>query len=83
MPPREESSAPQPAGTPQAACPICRKPAAPTLPHFPFCSKRCKLLDLGRWLGGQYRLESPLHEDEWPADPWYPPDEDSLAEGPR
>jgi endogenous inhibitor of DNA gyrase (YacG/DUF329 family) len=23
---------------------------------FPFCSPRCKLIDLGRWLGGKYRI---------------------------
>jgi endogenous inhibitor of DNA gyrase (YacG/DUF329 family) len=28
-------------------------------PDWPFCSKRCKLIDLGRWLGGTYRIESP------------------------
>jgi endogenous inhibitor of DNA gyrase (YacG/DUF329 family) len=36
------------------ACPICGKPEAAA--HRPFCSKRCALLDLGRWLGGDYRL---------------------------
>ena len=47
-------------------CPICKKPIAesnatttdrarPT-PHFPFCSERCKLIDLGRWLGGKYQI---------------------------
>ena len=25
-------------------------------PHFPFCSAKCKLIDLGRWLGEEYRL---------------------------
>jgi endogenous inhibitor of DNA gyrase (YacG/DUF329 family) len=24
------------------------------LPSFPFCSDRCKLIDLGRWIDGQY-----------------------------
>jgi endogenous inhibitor of DNA gyrase (YacG/DUF329 family) len=40
------------------ACPICRRPAAPRgeNPAFPFCSERCKLVDLGRWLGEQYRV---------------------------
>jgi hypothetical protein len=23
---------------------------------FPFCSERCKLIDLGRWLGGKYQI---------------------------
>ncbi|MFW6161118.1 MAG: DNA gyrase inhibitor YacG [Planctomycetota bacterium] len=44
----------------QAHCPICREPVAPTAPCFPFCSRRCKLIDLGRWLGGEYRIEEPL-----------------------
>jgi endogenous inhibitor of DNA gyrase (YacG/DUF329 family) len=35
-------------------CPICGKPSA--APHRPFCSARCRLLDLGRWLGGDYRI---------------------------
>ena len=24
---------------------------------FPFCSKRCKMIDLGRWLDDEYRIE--------------------------
>ena len=39
-------------------CPTCRarvtKEAAPKL--FPFCSERCHLVDLGRWLGEEYRV---------------------------
>ena len=39
-------------------CPICRKPVAPRVanPAFPFCSDRCRLLDLGKWLGAEYRV---------------------------
>jgi len=43
-------------------CPICKKPVSETLPsgernrYFPFCSDRCKLIDLGRWLGGKYQI---------------------------
>jgi endogenous inhibitor of DNA gyrase (YacG/DUF329 family) len=25
-------------------------------PHLPFCSDRCRLIDLGRWLGQGYRI---------------------------
>jgi endogenous inhibitor of DNA gyrase (YacG/DUF329 family) len=25
-------------------------------PQFPFCSPRCRLIDLGRWLGEEYRV---------------------------
>jgi uncharacterized protein len=39
------------------SCPTCGKPAAPRLePGFPFCSERCRLIDLGRWLDGDYKL---------------------------
>ena len=36
------------------------------LPHFPFCSDRCKLLDLGAWLDEEHRIptdESPPEEE--------------------
>ena len=46
-----------------ARCPICKKPVdepgdrqAPDDPFFPFCSERCKLIDLGRWLDGKYQI---------------------------
>lgn len=35
-------------------CPICGKPVV--IEMRPFCSKRCADLDLGRWLGGEYRV---------------------------
>lgn len=38
------------------ACPFCGKPA--TAAHRPFCSTRCRNLDLGRWLRGDYRVET-------------------------
>ena len=34
------------------ACPLCKKPTAPDF--FPFCSERCKLLDLNNWFSGAY-----------------------------
>lgn len=43
-----------------ATCPICaRKMHGQTRdewPDWPFCSARCRLVDLGRWLGEEYRL---------------------------
>lgn len=38
------------------ACPICGKPSAAA--DDPFCSARCKQIDLGRWLNGSYRIET-------------------------
>lgn len=49
-------------------CPICKKPVAeiddPVAPNrfFPFCSQRCKVIDLGRWLDGKYQV--PVKPDE-------------------
>jgi endogenous inhibitor of DNA gyrase (YacG/DUF329 family) len=41
-------------------CPICKKsvPDDPPLrpATHPFCSERCKLIDLGRWLGEKYQV---------------------------
>jgi uncharacterized protein len=41
-------------------CPICKKPVAADdanrPPTYPFCSERCKLIDLGRWLDGKYQI---------------------------
>lgn len=33
-------------------------------PWFPFCSERCKLVDLGRWLGEAYRIPGPTAAEE-------------------
>jgi endogenous inhibitor of DNA gyrase (YacG/DUF329 family) len=41
-------------------CPTCRRPVAkdpaPSRKLFPFCSERCHLVDLGRWLGEEFRI---------------------------
>jgi len=29
-------------------------------PFFPFCSKRCRMADLGRWFSGDYKISEPL-----------------------
>ena len=52
-------------------CPTCSKETEYAgNPYRPFCSERCRLIDLGRWAGGHYRLpdneESP--EAPTPAD---------------
>lgn len=28
--------------------------------HFPFCTKRCHLIDLGKWFEEEYRIDEPL-----------------------
>ena len=42
-------------------CPICKREVDEAAKgregsFFPFCSERCKLIDLGRWLGEDYRV---------------------------
>lgn len=51
-------------GTPARPCAQCGAPAslAPSNPWRPFCSERCKLLDLGAWVAGRYAL--PVADDE-------------------
>jgi uncharacterized protein len=49
-------------------CPVCAKPAQAK--HRPFCSERCRLIDLGRWLKGDYRI--PTQEG---------PEDEPLADG--
>ena len=45
---------------PALDCRHCGKPLRyeriSDLPHFPFCSKKCKLLDLGEWLDEEHRI---------------------------
>ena len=45
---------------PKPRCPTCRKPVAdPRGPSRPFCSERCKLVDLQKWLGGAFAIPGP------------------------
>ena len=39
-------------------CPTCRRPVewSPASPYRPFCSDRCRLIDLGAWLTEQHRF---------------------------
>jgi len=34
-------------------------------PVGPFCSDRCKLIDLGKWLGEEHRISEPLRPDHF------------------
>ena len=45
-------------------CPICRKEADSEVnADFPFCSERCRLLDLGNWASEKYRITSPTFDE--------------------
>ncbi len=49
-------------------CPICERTmdqhGPKEWPDWPFCSKRCRMVDLGRWLGGTYHIDSPLKAED-------------------
>jgi hypothetical protein len=47
-------------------CPICDRPFDPaTAAAMPFCSERCRTIDLARWLGEKYSVPlPPRHEDD-------------------
>jgi len=49
-------------------CPNCRKPAPwEDNPFRPFCSERCRMIDLGAWVNEEYRVpgdEMPEEEEE-------------------
>ncbi len=47
----------------QLRCPICKKPVKNADPEFPFCSERCRTIDLGKWASGQYVISSPLKDN--------------------
>jgi len=51
-------------------CPNCKKSVRSSDPEFPFCSERCRLLDLGKWASGAYVISSPVRDAS-----------DAIAEG--
>ncbi len=63
-------------------CRICRRPVAPRAenPAFPLCSERCRMVDLGRWMVGDYVVSSPLPDGQEPL-PRRDDDDDPDARG--
>jgi len=51
-PPADAGGASEPSKPPSKPCPECGKPASPAT--APFCSPRCRDVDLNRWLSGKY-----------------------------
>jgi len=40
-------------------CPTCGQEIPPDSLFIPFCGQRCRLLDLGKWLDGDYSIPGP------------------------
>ena len=45
-------------------CPTCRKIVLRKDAEFPFCSERCRRIDLGKWASGAYVISRPLTDPE-------------------
>lgn len=45
-------------------CPTCGAVVLPKDPDMPFCSDRCRMVDLGKWASGAYRISSPILDPE-------------------
>ncbi len=43
-------------------CPVCKGDVQPDDPFFPFCGERCRTIDLGKWLKGNYAISRPLEQ---------------------
>jgi endogenous inhibitor of DNA gyrase (YacG/DUF329 family) len=47
-------------------CPICRKEVQSDDPFVPFCSDRCRIIDLGNWASGKYVISTPIDPRDLP-----------------
>jgi len=45
-------------------CPTCGMLVTPKDEDFPFCSDRCRKIDLGKWAMGAYKISSPVIDPE-------------------
>ncbi len=55
---------------PDPRCPVCGRPSRPRGQGAPFCSDRCRQVDLARWFTGAYAVpaeEAEPDEDDTPA----------------
>jgi uncharacterized protein len=48
----------------KVSCPICNKTVQLGSEDFPFCSDRCRNIDLGNWATEKYVISEPLHPHE-------------------
>lgn len=45
-------------------CPTCKKLVLRSDPEFPFCSERCRLIDLGKWASEGYVISTPITDPD-------------------
>lgn len=49
-------------------CPICGKPVGKDDPEMPFCSERCRLIDLGNWASEKYAIPGEQKPEDSPSE---------------
>ena len=45
-------------------CPTCRSLVVKSDPNFPFCSDRCRVIDLGKWASAGYVISTAINDPE-------------------
>jgi len=45
-------------------CPTCKKLVLRSDAEFPFCSERCRLIDLGKWASDGYVVSTPIFDPD-------------------
>jgi uncharacterized protein len=45
-------------------CPTCRNIVLVGSEDFPFCSDRCRRIDLGKWASGDYKISTPIQDPD-------------------
>jgi uncharacterized protein len=60
-------------------CPICKKSVKSKDAEFPFCSDRCRQIDLGKWASGAYVISSPVTDTSDAIEEGIPLDSDDKA----
>jgi tRNA threonylcarbamoyladenosine biosynthesis protein TsaE len=53
---------------PPHVCPLCGTKVPAGSPHEPFCSARCRMADLGRWLSGKHVISRPIEQADLESD---------------
>ena len=56
-------------------CPICKKEVPVDDPNMPFCSDRCRLIDLGNWASEKYVISTPVERKEFETEESDPPED--------
>lgn len=64
----------------ESRCPICKKSTdSEKDKDFPFCSERCRVIDLGNWSSEKYKVNGPAIDESEPENPQPPAsDHDKL-----